>query len=576
MSVRGFLSVVMASLVALLVAPVGVDDADAASVTHRRHYTRVKPGSADDLLTWLSRKSPRHVAQSKRPNIVVVMADDMRYDDLRFAPHVRSLARKGVTFDNVFSSYPLCCPARASFFSGQLPHNHGVMDTRRPYGYQTFNDARSLATALKAAGYRTGFVGKYLNGYGRDRSLVSGKRSFTYVPRGWTDWAATFAGAHAKGIKGGTYQYFRSPFNVNGKIDDRRFRGRYQTDIVGKFSRALVKKYAAKRAPYFLSINFVAPHDGTPAEPDDPAPFRRGGESVDLTTPARPEWVKGIFDDQVTRAPGVALNGSVEQVAKNKPRPFAKLPPLRKVEKDALTEVTRQRAEAIYVMDKRIGQLVAQLKSAGEWRNTVLIVTSDNGFFLGEHRWLTGKRWGYEPSLRIPLIVAGKNIPKREHRTDPVTMVDLTATILDIAGASPPRTPDGASRLATLKKGDRGWTRPVLYEAMVHGIPDAGLPEFHDARDAIGVRTAQYAYFRYIDGSEELYDLATDPQEFSNVASWTRYQGVLGELREVWAGLVDCVGAECRRPLPADLRTDPKRTRELADLYAAGIKRIYG
>src|SRR5690606_21250928 len=102
---------------------------------------------------------------TQRPNIVVVMADDMRVDDLRFAPNVRRLvARRGLTFRNSFSSYPLCCPARASFFTGQLPHNHGVLSHREPWGYQSFDDSQTIASSLASVGYRTGFIGKYING----------------------------------------------------------------------------------------------------------------------------------------------------------------------------------------------------------------------------------------------------------------------------------------------------------------------------------------------------------------------------------------------------------------------------
>jgi N-acetylglucosamine-6-sulfatase len=116
--------------------------------------------------------------RARKPNIVVVMADDMRFDDLMFAPTVRRLASRGVTFHNSFSSFPLCCPARASFLTGQLPHNHHIYWHLRPYGYGAFDDSRTLATSLRRSGYLTGFVGKYLNGYGIHRSKVTGGPSY--------------------------------------------------------------------------------------------------------------------------------------------------------------------------------------------------------------------------------------------------------------------------------------------------------------------------------------------------------------------------------------------------------------
>ncbi len=121
-------------------------------------------------------RSERARKAADRPNVVVVMADDMRADDLRFMPHVRRLvAARGLTFGNSFSPYPLCCPARASFLTGQYPHNHGVLGNEAPYGFGAFDDRATLATSLQAAGYRTGFVGKYLNDYGTVPSRVTGE-----------------------------------------------------------------------------------------------------------------------------------------------------------------------------------------------------------------------------------------------------------------------------------------------------------------------------------------------------------------------------------------------------------------
>lgn len=174
-----------------------------------------------------------------RPNIVVVMADDMRLTELWFAPTVRRLARHGVTFQNSFSPFPLCCPARASFLTGRLSHNHDVYWHGAPHGYADFDDSRTLATSLSSAGYRTGFVGKYLNSYGPARSKVSGMKSYRYVPRGWTDWYAAFENPHVPGIHGGTYHYLDTPFNINGRV--RNLEGTY-----------------------------LAPHNGLPYEADDP------------------------------------------------------------------------------------------------------------------------------------------------------------------------------------------------------------------------------------------------------------------------------------------------------------------
>src|SRR5690606_8079350 len=125
-----------------------------------------------------------------RPNLVLIMFDDMRDDDLRFMPHTRRLVGgAGVRFVNSFSPNPLCCPARASSLTGQYSHNHRVYDVRAPYAFHSFDDRSTLATWLQKAGYATVYLGKYLNLYGEQPEPGASRgRSVRYVPPGWTDW----------------------------------------------------------------------------------------------------------------------------------------------------------------------------------------------------------------------------------------------------------------------------------------------------------------------------------------------------------------------------------------------------
>src|SRR4029078_7014823 len=139
------------------------------------------------------------VGAHDRPNVLVIMTDDARNDDLRFMPHVRHLiGDQGVRFTNTFSPQPLCCPARASFVTGQYSHNHHVWSQAPPYGFQALNDASTLPVWLHDAGYDTSFLGKYLNGYGVQR-LRTGGPSLRYVPPGWTDWRGSGDGRIAAG-----------------------------------------------------------------------------------------------------------------------------------------------------------------------------------------------------------------------------------------------------------------------------------------------------------------------------------------------------------------------------------------
>jgi arylsulfatase A-like enzyme len=517
-----------------------------------------------------------------RPNIGVVMADAMRTDELRYMPAVRRLvADQGLTFRNSFSPFPLCCPARASFLTGRYAHNHQVLSHTAPYGFGAFDDSRTLATALRRGGYRKAFVGKYLNGYGKQRSLVTGERSLRYVPGGWTDWYAAVEPPRGSGISGGTYNYLNTPFNINGRLDTSH-RGEYQTNVLGRFSRELVTGYSRIDQPFFLYLSSVAPHFGGPREADDPAPVRRlDGRWSRFRTPGRPAWVRGRFDDRITRAPGLPSDGGPSEAdVSDKPAPFSALPEINAKERRALTELARQRAEAVHVLDREVSGLVRTLKATGEWRDTVLMVTSDNGYFLGEHRMRTGKIRAHEPSLRVPFVIRGPGIPRGE-RFDPVTTPGLTATIAELAGVRPPLPGDGVSVMPAFGA-DQGWSIPVLTEGLLDGGASgaAGASRraagFTDPRNTIGLRTARYKFTRYANGGTELYDLDRDPNELETRAEDPAYAGLRGRLAELWYAYKDCAGAECLTPLPADLRHDPGEVRTSTNLHSRGVRARHG
>jgi arylsulfatase A-like enzyme len=503
------------------------------------------------------------------------MADDMRVGDLRFAPRLRRLvAAHGLTLDNSFAPYPLCCPDRASFLTGQYAHNHGVFWHAPPYGYGAFDDSHTLATALRAAGYRTGFVGKYLNGYGHMRSRVSGRPSYRYVPRGWDDWRAAIDGA--PGVHGGTYDYWDIAFNVNGHVDNSH-RGEYSSRVIGDMSVAMARRMAGGGRPFFIYVNFVAPHTGTP-EPGDPPRYvaDRHGRLWEYATPGRPAWVRGRFDAVIRRGAGMPRGGRpAERDVSDKPRYLRRTPEPTARERALLRDVTRQRAEAVFVMDRNVARLIGSLRASRAWSDTVFVFVSDNGYFLGEHRRRTGKTLTHEPSLRVPLLITGPVMRAGERRHDPVSVVDLTATILDLARARPPHRPDGASRLPSLRTGDQGWTAAVITENATPGsLPD--VPGFHDARTMIGLRTAQYSLMVNRHLGDELYDLATDPLENRNVFYDPAYAAVRRQLLRQWRALRSCAGAACRAPLPPDLRAGSAREARLTRHYWSRVDATYG
>lgn len=495
-----------------------------------------------------------------RPNVVVIMTDDMRADELVWMPNVRRLlADRGVRFANAFSPFPLCCPARASFLTGQYTHNHGVWDNSSDYGITALDDRSTVATDLAAAGYRTAFVGKYLNGYGVERAPGHTGDPVRYVPPGWHDWRGSVTALYEPDTPeaGGTYSYFDTTLNVDGRL--RGYPGRYQTRVFGAEAVDQVARLARSTRPFFLWTSFVAPHTGGPREPDDPEPVLRGdGSQARVTTPARPPDVRGVLDEVITAPLGVVP----EEDASDKPSFLRRSPTLNEAETEALTTLTRQRAESLLVVDQEVARIVAALDQAGELANTVLMFVSDNGYLIGEHGQLQQKRLVYESAIRVPVLFAGPGIPAGEVRTDPFLMTDFAPTILELAGARTGRTMDGVSMLGTARTRDGGWRRPVLVETgplkrrldVPGGLLEVRPGGPSSLRFTQAVRTSRYLYAEHASRDRELYDLRVDPAELTNLADRPGSRDLVRRLSAVLDELRTCAGATCAGPLPASLR----------------------
>ena len=207
-----------------------------------------------------------HAVGTRRPNIVLVVTDDQRIDELRAMPRThRLIQRRGTTFTHALSPYPLCCPARVSVLTGQYAHNHGVRANDPPRGgFTKFRDRNALPVWLRRSGYRTMMIGKYLNGY-----ESAGQRG--YVPPGWNVWDVPAANV---------YNYRRWTSNLNGHLV--RHRGEYNARYVGRRAAALVRRTNTNNnRPFFMMVNTLAPHVGLPHERTTP---RRGNSF--LPTPA--------------------------------------------------------------------------------------------------------------------------------------------------------------------------------------------------------------------------------------------------------------------------------------------------
>ncbi len=510
-----------------------------------------------------------------RPNIVVVMMDDMRADELQYAPNVGSLlAARGMTFANSFSPYPLCCPARASFLTGEYTHNHGVLSTEAPWGFGAFNDSSTIAGDLQRSGYNTAMVGKYLNGYGWMSSRVTGRPSGRYKPAGWTDWMASLD-TNALELptlgRGGTYNYLRFRQNINGRIKMSR-RPKYSADVIAGQTVGLVKKYHAQPKPFFLWLTPVNPHVGAPTDPGDPGPYTKSNGIVQqFRTPYVPPRYRGRFNALISHSPGIPLTGVAEEDISDKPNWMQVWLPNTPLENANMIEVERQRAASIYAWDVQFGRIVGQLRKSAEYDNTIFIFTSDNGYYLGEHRQPQGKINGHEPSLRVPLVIAGPGVAHGVSYA-PATTVDLTTTILALAHLGPRPGSDGISLVPDLLGGNRGWDRPVLIEGKMVGMPeDVQVPR---GLSSSGIRTGRYKYIRYSTGEEELYDELTDPNELESRHLDPAYAEIKDQLIALWQQYKACSGAACWAPLPTEWQLTPAELQDI-DLSAKAQYDLY-
>jgi arylsulfatase A-like enzyme len=493
-----------------------------------------------------------------KPNIIVVMLDDMRSDEMRFAPNARRYVRdRGLDFRNSFSPYPLCCPARASFLLGKYAHNHRVLYHDAPYGFGALDDHLTIAGRLQRAGYRTALVGKYLNRYGEQPSRVTGGPSEHYVPAGWTDWMVGLETPFSRSSPswGNTYNSFAFTQNVNGRTVPHT--GEYSSTVIGDEVRGLIGRYHRADDPFFLWVTPVAPHIGDPVESDDPPAYRESPHWLQqFPTPARPDWVKGRFDAQVTHAPGQPVHGPSEADVSDKPKNIRKWREMVPAEIQRLRDVARQRAESIYAWDVEFGKIVQRLKDTGEYDDTVIVFTSDNGYYLGEHRQREGKIKAHEPVIHVPLLVAGPGI-EQGVRYHPITTMDLTSTILDLAGAKPLPAMDGSSVLGTMTGPDQPWTVPVVTEGLITDVHRRKGSDVPAGLTTSGLRTGRYKLIRYANGDAELYDLMTDPNELASVWDDPAYASVQRQLVALWEQDKSCRGDGCRVPLPPSLQTTP-------------------
>lgn len=469
-------------------------------------------------------------AAAERPNVVVLMTDDQTVDDLEAMPRTQALlGAGGVTFDRSYVSYPLCCPSRATFLSGQYAHNHNVLGLEPPTGgYGRFDAFESLPVWLQRAGYHTAHIGKYLNGYGTDTSSAP--------PPGWSDWYGA--------VDNSTYRMWGFTLNENGEprtygspFDEDA--SNYQTDVVTRKAVDVIERRSNAAEPLFLSVAYLAPHH-------EGSSIRR---ATGRLVRAAPRHSGSLATKHFRRPPGF-------NEADNSDKPFflRRKPRLTPAQTAGIEANYRSRQESLLAVDEGMTEIVDALREAGALDNTYLIFTSDNGFMQGEHRVPTGKMLPYDPSTQVPLLLRGPGLPQDEVSQALVGNVDLAPTILEIAGAVSPKPLDGRSLLALARDPGLEPRRSLLHETggqrFVRRIDQdvTGNPPIRDLRSYRAIRTNRWLYVEYRGGQRELYDLDQDPYQLESLHRSKAYARLQARLARRLARLARCVGPACLIP----------------------------
>jgi N-acetylglucosamine-6-sulfatase len=432
---------------------------------------------------------PTGVAHSApaKPNIVFIITDDQRWDQLSHMPIVqRELVHKGTRFIDAFVTDALCCPSRISMLRGQYDHSTGVYNNDGTYGgwkriHSLGLENSTLATWLDGAGYRTAMVGKYFNGY----------NNLTYVPPGWDVWRAR------KGPN-----YYNYDVSENGVAKPYGSApADYDADVMTNYANSFIRSTPVAQ-PLFLWLAYHEPH----------APWT-----------VAPRYVGDPRCSAETNTDAPAFN---ENTA-DKPAYLAAMPPFTAVQARTFgTTNWVHSCESLLAVDSGVGTVVSALQATGRLDNTLIVLVSDSGLLYGEHRIESSKAVPYEEAIRTPLIMRYDPLTEGATTTDNhlVLNIDLAPTVADLVGLTVtpgcPSTPwkgvchpgfDGRSLLSLVGGQPAPFARSAFLIEHFETVGDDKIPTY------CATRTRQYIYVRYFDAAEELYDLQADPFEMTNL-----------------------------------------------------------
>ena len=437
--------------------------------------------------------SPARLADP-RPNIILITTDDQPFHTVDMMPTVRDVLMKdGLVFENGFVTTPLCCPSRVSILTGEYVHNHGVRTNDFPTGgAQLYDDTESYAVWLSDAGYRTSYIGKYLNDY-------DALQPFGRVPPGWDEWCA-FLGKNLGEEELASQYYSDYSVSVNGEIIKYEGEGSvFSADLLSQ--RAVDFIADARDEAFFLTVNYYNPH----------SPYLWAQRHDDQFR------LRGELQPPTYRPPNF-----MEEDVSDKPAYLQNLNPI-SVEKIDVTY--KQILRSLLSVDDGVASILDALKAAGLLEKTMIVYLSDNGMTVGNHRLGITKNCAYDECARVPFIVYAPGMYRSGTDTHLVANIDLAPTFAELAGAALPQTVDGTSLVPLLQNAEAPWREALLIE---HWPTEEGvgsrIPEFY------AVRTAGWKYVEYSTGETELFDVENDPYELMNLTTVRDFEEMKAQL----------------------------------------------
>jgi arylsulfatase A-like enzyme len=450
----------------------------------------------------------------RRPNILFILADDLRFDGVGYlnehvrTPHIDRLAGDGVRFLNAFVTTAICCTSRASIFTGTYARRHGVWDFTTKIPPPLLRN--SYPALLRSHGYRTGFYGKYgVADYLTGDDGGDGLGPQLLMP---PEDKLSFDVAE-------DFNDYYPPKDVNREHHNNR---RIADKAIG-----FIQAQPAGR-PFCLSLSFKAPHANDEddllmgeyvAEPDMYALYARAifTEGPTVNDVYRPDFWSNVLGD--TPKQNDAAFKTLPDFIR---RSISRTRWLGRFSTPFLWQDSVRKYFALVTgMDRAIGRVIAALEETGQAADTIVVFTSDNGYFLGDYG-LSDKFYGYECSIRVPLVIRPLQTPRVQEVSATVLNIDLAPTLLSLAGIPIPATMQGRdlSSLWSANTPAAHWRKDFLYEHY--------LPRLHDPRPAYeqlipsseGVRNDRYTYLRYPRQSgenEQLFDRLADANEMQNI-----------------------------------------------------------